>query len=338
MKWMVLAAATVSVLAGCGPRGNARPWYPAYPAPVWIAQMPAPATPSAPASAPAAASAPAPPPGHDLPEKPGPFGPLQGLTLGLSRDEVAARAPGVLDDGQKTDARVSCRVQFDRNNRVELMLAYFDHDMTEELTRRWGEPRTEGEITAWLVPGDESRVVLESGGWRLRIERYLSFSKLIRGDGGKLGGVMADALEMDRKAFEARFPHLTVRQILRSTWLEVAFPPAETSSDSCELDAQFTSSGARRSIELHVPSQHSKEIRDVLRAVYGEPKQLTLCKRKGKPCEIADGVYQADPILRYRGASPEVTLWAGGYPGELTVRWSFVPTRSDHFTTMTAPQ
>ena len=298
--------------------------------------MPAPSAPGAPASTLAPAVAPAPPSGLELPETPGAFGPLQGVALGQSRDEVAARAPGLLDGTQRTADGTTYSVEFNRDGSVRALLAHFNGDRTEALTLRWGPPKDGGEISAWFLPADASRVVLESSGWRIRIERYLPLSKLIIGDGGKLGGVVAEVLGMDRKTFEARFPRPILHRFPRDVVLEVQLPPTEMSRYSSDLDARFTPSGALVAVELHLKAAHSKEITAVLRAAHGEPKDLKLCARKVGPREIVVGIWQADPVLRYQKARPEVTLWSP-HPGTLTARWSLVPTRSDHFTSMTPP-
>ena len=61
-----------------------------------------------------------------------------------------------------------------------------------------------------------------------------------------------------------------------------------------DLDARFTPSGALVAVELQLDRVHSKEISAVLRAAHGEPQEMKLCARKGEPCEIAAGVWQAN--------------------------------------------
>ena len=330
----VLLVMLLAAVCGCRPgaaaaaRASAPPWMSPYSGyPVFVPPGPPPVA----APLPAPESKPA----LELPPKPGPFGRLSAVKLGQPRDEVVAQLPGILQPGGIYEPTIKYSVSF-RDGRVESMRVLFDDDPRALLVARWGEPVPDGSAVAWLAAEDGLRVVLDSSQQAVYIRPYIPLSKLLRNESGKLGGLVAEVLAMDRKVFEARFPSPTLRTIGRDVLLAVTFPPVEASERESEIEARFDPAGALRAVELDVQTGVEEVVRAALTAVHGPPKELPLCPPPKKPCLVVSGVWQADPVLRYGKGSPEITTWPHDW-AHLTVRVSRQPTRTDHFTTLTPP-
>lgn len=326
----LLAAASI---AGCqpGPRTPYPPYFAYSPYPPYVfppGYLPPP-PPGPPQPGPAASRA------LDLPAQPGPFGLLAPFRLGQPAEEVKAASPGLLESGGQEQDGTVYEVEIE-DKRVAFMRISFDHDRTADLTARWGDPVKDGTRSAWLVPDAGLRVVLDSAEWAIRIVPYVPLARLLAGEGGKLKGSVADVLSMDRKAFEARFPAAEQRAVGKRVDLDVVLPPVEGTLRETELTATFSPSGALLAVELSVGTSASKAVAAVLETVHGAPRELPLCAAAKKPCVIAAGVYQADPVLRYGKSTFEITTWPHDW-GILTVRWSRAPTRTDFFTTFTPP-
>lgn len=280
-------------------------------------------------------SAPSAPPALDLPAQPGPFGLLAPFKLGQSADEVKATAPGLLVPGGEKQKDIGYQVEV-AGGKIQAMRISFEHDPKAELVARWGAPVAEGADVAWLVPDRGMRVVLDVDDWELFVLPYMPLARLMEAEAGKLKGIVGDVLSMDRKAFETRYPDAKLRKLTREVALSVAFPPVEATRKDTELEATFSSAGALVAVELTVGAGAQRAVELVLLPVFGSGRELSLCPPAKKPCSLASGVYQADPVTRYGQSELEVTTWPHDF-ADLTIRWARSKTRTDWFTTLTPP-
>jgi hypothetical protein len=323
----------VTALSGCFPsypnRFASSGVHSGYPASPTI-----PTTSSSPAG-PAAPAAAAQTPALGLPARPGPFGALEKVKLGQTRADVAAVSQK-LAEGRLDERDTTYKVEFDRDRLTSMQITFLDRSPAAELEARWGAPKSAGTRFVWLAAEDELHVILDEAQRSVHIARYVPVMKLVRADGNKLAGLAADVLAMDRKAFEARFPEAKLEKSGTDVILEVTLPPIEGTLAKSTMEARFASSGTFVSLELTLRTLATAEVDTALRTVYGAPRELPLCPPAKKPCLIASGVYQSDPVLRYGKSGLEVTTWPHDF-AQLTIRWSRAATRTDFFTTMTRP-
>lgn len=217
------------------------------------------------------------------------------------------------------------------------MRAKCERDLAPELKARWGEASSEGSLLGWFLPEQGVQVLWESREWALMIMPLMPLVKLIGPNEGKLGGIVSEVLTMDRAAFLQRFPGAKEYKLAKDTTLEVHFAPVEMAMDESEIEARFRPSGELVAVELSLKLGAQKRVEAILQSLYGEPKDLGLCPASKKTCEIAEGVFQADPVMRYGNfAKLEVSTWAHDW-AVFSIRWSRSKSAADSFSSLSPP-